>query len=120
MDRVVLHCDLNNFFASCECSKDLSIRAKPVAVCGSQKERHGIVLAKNDHAKAFGVKTGEVIWQAKQKCPQLIIVSPHFSLYCKYSNLVKSIYKEYTDKVEAMGMDECWLDISGSHMDIQK
>lgn len=120
MERVILHCDLNNFYASCECSRDMSIKDKPVAVCGSQEERHGIVLAKNYHAKAFGVKTGEAIWQAEQKCPGLVIVPPHYSLYCKYSALVKAIYKEYSDQVEAMGMDECWIDISNKDMNIEK
>lgn len=119
-DRVILHADLNNFYASCECSRDMSIKDKPVAVCGSQEERHGIVLAKNYHAKAFGVSTGEAIWQAKQKCPDLVIVNPHYELYVKYSNLVRSIYLEYSNQVECMGMDECWIDISGRDMTIEK
>ena len=120
MGRVILHCDLNNFYASCECSRDMSIKDKPVAVCGSQEERHGIVLAKNYHAKAFGVSTGEAIWQAKQKCPNLVIVPPHYELYMKYSKLVRSIYLEYSDQVESFGMDECWVDISGKGMSIEK
>lgn len=98
----------------------MSIKDKPVAVCGSQEERHGIVLAKNYHAKAFGVSTGEAIWQAKQKCPDLVVVSPHYELYVKYSKLVRSIYLEYSDQVESMGMDECWIDISGRGMTIEK
>ena len=120
MGRVILHCDLNNFYASCECSRDMSIKDKPVAVCGSQEERHGIVLAKNYHAKAFGVSTGEAIWQAKQKCPDLVIVPPHYELYMKYSKLVRSIYLDYSDQVESFGMDECWVDISGKSMNIEK
>ena len=120
MGRVILHCDLNNFYASCECSRDMSIKDKPVAVCGSQEERHGIVLAKNYHAKAFGVSTGEAIWQAKQKCPDLVIVAPHYELYMKYSKLVRSIYLDYSDQVESFGMDECWVDISSKDMNIEK
>ncbi len=119
-ERVILHCDLNNFYASCECSRDMSIRDKPVAVCGSLEERHGIVLAKNYHAKAFGVSTGEAIWQAKQKCPGLVVVNPHYGLYVKYSSLVRSIYLDYSNQVECMGMDECWIDISGSDMTVEK
>ncbi len=118
MNRIILHSDLNNFYASCECSRDISLRGKPVAVCGSQAERHGIVLAKNYEARAFGVSTGDAIWQAKQKCPDLITVDPHYSLYMKYSKLVRSIYEEYTDLVEPFGMDECWLDISGKKITI--
>lgn len=114
--RVILHSDLNNFYASCECSRDLSLKEKPVAVCGSQAERHGIVLAKNYLAKSYGIKTGDTVWMAKQKCPELVTVEPHFSLYVKYSELVRNIYKDYTNRVEGFGMDECWLDISGENV----
>jgi DNA polymerase-4 len=105
---------MNNFYATVECSLDMSLRDKCVAVCGSVEERHGIVLAKNYAAKAFGVKTGEAVWQAKQKCPALVVVPPHYEEYLKYSRLARDIYGRYTDKVEPFGMDECWLDVSGS------
>ncbi len=111
---VMLHCDLNNFYASVECMLNPSLRDIPVAVCGSAKNRHGIVLAKNQIAKNHGVKTGETIWQAMQKSPKLVVVSPHYKEYYIYSGLVSDIYKQYTDLVEPFGIDECWLDITGS------
>ena len=115
MDRAILHCDMNNFYASVECMLDPSIKDKPVAVCGSQKDRHGIVLAKNYHAKDYGVKTGDTIWQAKNKCKDIVIVdTPHFDEYAKYSKLARNLYREYTDLVEPMGLDECWLDVTAS------
>lgn len=114
MDRSILHCDLNNFYASVECLYNPDLRGKPVAVCGSQSTRHGIVLAKNYHAKKYGVATGEVIWQAKRKCPSLVVVSPNYSLYLKFSGYAMDIYKRYTDLIEPFGIDECWLDVSGS------
>ena len=78
MERTILHCDLNSFFASVEIFLNPELKGKPVAVCGSVEDRHGIVLAKSDEAKAYGVATAEAIWQAKQKCPDLIIVLPYF------------------------------------------
>lgn len=114
MSRVILHCDMNNFYASVECMLNPELKDKPVAVCGSVEERHGIVLAKNYAAKAFGVSTGEAIWQAKQKCPELTIVEPHYEQYMKFSRLAREIYGRYTDRIEPYGMDECWLDVTGS------
>lgn len=113
MDRIILHCDMNNFYASVECMLRPELRDKPVAVCGSVEERHGIVLAKNYKAKAYGVKTAEAIWQAKQKCPNLVIVEPHYEQYLRFSKLAREIYSRYTDRIEPYGMDECWLDITG-------
>ena len=111
--RKILHSDMNNFYASVECMLNPSLKGKPVAVCGSVEERHGIVLAKNYPAKAFGVKTGDAVWQAKQKCKDIIIVPPHYDEYIKYSKLAREVYNQYTNQVEPYGMDECWLDISG-------
>ena len=105
---------MNNFYASVECMLNPSLRDKAVAVCGSVEERHGIVLAKNYAAKAFGVSTGEAIWQAKQKCPNLTIVEPHYEQYMKFSRKAREIYGRYTDLIEPYGMDECWLDVTGS------
>jgi len=112
--RVILHSDLNNFYASVECLHHPEIREKPVAVCGSQSTRHGIVLAKNYIAKKLGVKTGEAIWEAKLKCPGLVVVHPNYALYLRFSAEARRIYKEYTDNVEAFGIDENWLDVTGS------
>lgn len=112
--RQILHCDLNNFYASVECVKNPALKDKYVAVCGDPLKRHGIVLAKNQKAKECGVKTGDVIWEAKQKCPQLICVPPHFDSYVKYSREVRDIYYKYTDHVETYGLDECWLDVTHS------
>ena len=115
MERSILHCDMNNFYASVECMLDPTIRNRPVAVCGSVEERHGIVLAKNYKAKAFNIQTGDAVWQAKQKCKDVLIVPPHFEEYIKYSKLARNIYNRYTDRVEPYGMDECWLDITGTN-----
>lgn len=114
MERTILHCDMNNFYASCECAQDPSLRGRPIAVCGSKEDRHGIVLAKNELAKACGVQTGEAIWQAEQKCKGLVVVEPHYDLYLHYSKLAREIYAEYTDLIEPMGLDEVWLDVTGS------
>lgn len=111
--RTILHCDLNNFYASVECLYHPEIRGKPVAVCGDPELRHGIVLAKNNLAKAQGVKTGDAIWQARQKCRDLVCVPPHYSRYLQYSRQARAIYGEYTDRVEPFGLDECWLDLTG-------
>lgn len=105
---------MNNFYASVECMLNPELRDKAIAVCGSVEERHGIVLAKNYKAKAFGVSTGEAIWQAKKKCPDLTIVEPHYEQYMKFSQKVREIYGRYTDLIEPFGMDECWLDVTGS------
>lgn len=114
MDRTILHIDVNNFFASIEIMLNPNLKGFPVAVCGSEDDRHGIVLAKSYEAKKFGVKTAETVWQAKKKCPNLIIVPPQYEEYKKYSKLIQNIYYSYTDQVEPFGLDECWLDVTGS------
>lgn len=113
-DRVILHSDLNCFYASVEMMLNPSLRGKAVAVCGSTEDRHGIVLAKSELAKRAGIKTGMVAWEAKQKCPEVIFVPPQYEQYLKYSALTRSIYNRFTDQVEPYGMDECWLDVTGS------
>lgn len=113
-ERIILHSDMNNFYASVECLYNPSLRGRPVAVSGNAEARHGIVLAKNDIAKRFGVATGDPLWMAEQKCPGIVFVPPHYELYMKYSGIAREIYSEYTDQVEAYGLDECWLDVSGS------
>jgi len=112
--RAILHSDLNCFYASVEMMLDPSLRNKAVAVCGSTEDRHGIVLAKSQLAKMAGVKTGMVNWEAKRICPNLILVPPQYEQYLKYSALTRAIYSRFTDLVEPFGMDECWLDVSGS------
>jgi len=95
--RAILHCDLNNFYVSVASRDNETLKGKPVAVGGSVEERHGIILAKSEEAKKFGVTTGEAIWQAKQKCPSLIIVPPDFKRYQHFSLMVRKIYERYTD-----------------------
>lgn len=112
--REILHSDLNSFYASVEMMLDPSLKGRAVAVCGSTEDRHGIVLAKSELAKKAGVKTGMVNWEAKQKCPGLILVAPQYDQYLKYSALTRAIYHRFTDLVEPFGMDECWLDVTGS------
>lgn len=113
-ERTILHIDVNNFFASVECAENPSLRSKPVAVTGNPEKRTGIILAKNDIAKKYGVKTGEAIWEAKQKCNDLITLAPHYDLYQKISKKLQDLYLQYTDLVEPLGLDECWIDVTGS------
>ena len=112
MDKVILHSDLNNFYASVECLYRPDIRQKPVAVCGDVQKRHGIILAKNMLAKRYGIKTGEPVWQAQNKCPGIVLVPPNFERYLQYSKMAREIYAGYSSQVESFGLDECWLDIS--------
>ncbi len=113
-ERHILHCDLNNFYASVECLLRPEWKEVPLAVSGNPEKRHGVVLAKNETAKKAGVKTGDTIWEAKEKCPDIILVPPHFELYSKFSQQVFDIYSQYTCYVEPFGPDECWLDVTGS------
>lgn len=115
-DRVILHSDLNNCYASIECMLHPELKGKYIAVCGSTEDRHGIVLAKNQLAKKCGVKTGEAVWQARQKCPQLTVVPPHMDQYLKFSKIVRAIYLRYSPDVEAFGIDESWIDLTGSQL----
>lgn len=114
MKRIIIHSDMNSCYASIECSLNPDLKGKAVAVGGSVENRHGIILAKTPEAKKYGVTTGEAIWQAKRKCPDLIVVEPHFDVYAKYSRLAREIYRRFTDRIEPMGLDEAWCDITGS------
>ena len=114
VDRVILHSDCNCFYASVEMHRRPELRGTAMCVGGDVEARHGIVLAKSPLAKAAGVKTGEVLWQARQKCPGLIVVPPDYPTYLRYSRLCRQIYYDYTPLVEPFGLDECWLDITGS------
>ena len=113
-NRCILHSDANCFYASVEMLLNPELRGKAMAVCGSTEERHGIVLAKSELAKKAGVKTGQANWEARQACPGLIVVPPHYDQYCKFSRLLRNIYLRYTNLVEPYGMDECWLDVTDS------
>lgn len=114
MDRIILHCDLNNFFASVECVRHPEYRDVPLAVCGSVEHRHGICLAKNYTAKRFGIATGDTVAAVRQKCPDVVIVEPHYGDYEEFSRRTQAIYARYTDQIEPFGCDESWLDVSGS------
>lgn len=113
-DRVILHCDCNSFFASVETALCPEYRNVPMAVCGSEELRHGIVLAKNELAKAYGIQTAETVFSARKKCPSLVIAKPHYDAYSAFSKKVNEIYSNYTDKIEQFGIDESWLDVTDS------
>ncbi len=110
--RAILHCDVNNFYASVEMAENPELQGKAVAVCGDPDKRRGIVLAKSNLAKSAGVKTGEPVWQALRKCGDLIIVPPTYKKYTEYSRIIYGIYTEFTSEVESFGLDECWLDVT--------
>ena len=112
--KVIFHVDMNNFYASVECLLNPSLKNYAVAVAGDPNKRTGIILAKNYLAKIYGVKTGEAIWEAKQKCPTLICVAPNFDKYEEFSKKAHNIYYKYTDLIEPFGIDECWLDVTHS------
>ena len=114
MDRVILHCDMNGFFASVELLDYPQLKDKPMAVCGSPENRHGIILAKNEIAKKYGVVTAETLWQARKKCPDLQVVPPHHDTYKHYSRMINDIYLRFTDMVEPFSVDESWLDVTAS------
>lgn len=120
MQRIILHCDLNNFFATATLSVNPTLKGYPVAICGDAKKRHGIVLAKNSVAKKFGIVTAETIWEARKKCSDLIILSPDFELYERLSKKAHQIYLKYTDRVEPFGIDECWVDITNPDVNFCK
>ncbi len=118
MDRVILHVDANSYYASVECLYNPDIRDKPVAVGGDVEARHGIILTKNQIAKRYGVQTGEAIWQAKQKCPNLVCVPPDYGLYIRFSQRMRRMFDEYSDRVESFGLDEAWVDLSNPRFTI--
>lgn len=117
--RVILHSDANAFYASVECLYNPELRKRPLAVGGDPESRHGIILAKNELAKKAGVKTAEAIWEAREKCPELIVLNPNYDRYLHFSNKLREIYADYTDRIEAFGLDENWLDLSESGMSIE-
>ena len=110
--RVIFHCDCNSFYASVELLRYPELRGVPVAVCGSPDDRHGIILAKNEPAKRYGVQTAETVWSALRKCPGLKLLPPHHGQYREMSRAVNAIYARYTDRIEPFGIDESWLDMT--------
>ena len=114
MERTVLHIDCNKFYASVECLYRPEIRNKPVAVGGDVESRHGIILTKNEIASKYGLTVGEPLWKARKKCPDLIIVPPNYPLYLRFSKLARMIYADYSEFIEPFGLDENWIDVSGS------
>ena len=112
--RLIFHCDCNNFFASCECLERPELRNVPMAVAGDPEDRVGIVVAKNEIAKKYGVKTTDTVWQAKRKCPDIVFVPPRHRFYKEVSNRVNAIYLDYTDYVEPASIDESYLDMTGT------
>jgi len=109
MDRVILHSDMNSFYANVECLYHPELQGLPVAVGGNPENRHGIILAKNQLAKEAQVKTGEALWEARVKCPNLIIIEPNFERYLKFAKMARKIYYRYADLVEPFGLDEAWV-----------
>ncbi len=126
METTILHCDMNSFYASVEALYHPELSGRPLAVGGNLKQRHGIILAKNEEAKKAGVKTGETLAQAQLKCPDLVMVLPNYRRYLRFSKLARKIYHSYSDRIEAFGLDEAWIDVThsqvcrGSGMDIAR
>lgn len=120
MDRVILHSDINNCFANISCRDKPELRQFPVVVGGDEEARHGIVLAKNEEAKKYGIRTGETLWEARRKCPSLLLIPPDYRLYQQVSRQVRAIYLEYTGLCQPFGIDECWLDVSDCVRDINQ
>ena len=114
MERMIYHVDCNGFYASVECLDNPALRGVPLAVAGDPKDRSGIILAKNELAKRYGVQTTETLWQARRKCPELVLVPPRHDRYHEVSEQVKALFETYTDQVESFGLDEAWLDVTGS------
>ncbi len=114
MDRIILHSDMNNCYASIELLHHPELRGKPLAVGGDPEARHGIVLAKDQLAKKAGVRTGMALWQARQVCPEIQFIEPHMDLYLRFSRLAHEIYADYTDLQEPFGVDESWIDVTDS------
>ena len=112
MARHILHVDMNAFYASVECQRRPELRKKPAAVCGDPEARHGVVLTANYVAKPKGVKTGMAIWQAKQVCPDLVVLPADMGEYIRISRMAREIYERYTDQIEPFGLDESWLDVT--------
>ena len=113
-DRVILHADCNSYFASVESIDHPEYKLVPMAVCGDPASRHGIILAKNELAKAYHIETAETVYSAKRKCPDLLLVPAHHEKYKAVCERINAIYESYTDLVERFSIDESFLDVTGS------
>jgi len=118
MGKKILHIDVNNAFLSWEAierlkkGEKIDLRTIPAIIGGDEAQRHGIVIAKSNIAKQFGIKTGEPIYQARQKCPSIVVVPGSREVYKQYSDKLYKLFCEYTDKVERFSIDECFLDMT--------
>lgn len=118
MERQILHVDVNNAFLSwtaierLNLGEELDIRTIPSIIGGDEKARHGVVLAKSMKAKEFGIRTGEPIYQARRKCPNVLVFQGNFDNYKKHSNELYNLLLEYTDKIERFSIDECFVDLT--------
>ncbi len=119
MQRVILHCDMNSFYASCELVCDPRLRGQPVAVGGDIRQRRGIVLSATQEARAFGVKTGMALWQAARLCPHLVTLPAHFDRYADFSKRFRAICAGQSPLVESFGLDECWIDLSAPDLTLE-
>lgn len=115
-ERTILHCDMNCFYASCEMAYHPELQGKPIAVCGDPERRSGIILTASYPAKRMGVKTGMPLWEAQQHWRDIIFVPAHYDLYTRFSGYTREIFLRFTDQVEPFGLDEAWLDCTGSRM----
>jgi len=118
MERQILHVDVNNAFLSwtaiekLNLGEELDIRTIPAIIGGEEATRHGVVLAKSMKAKEFGIRTGEPIYQARRKCPNVQVFQGNFDNYKKHSNELYNLLLEYTDKIERFSIDECFMDLT--------
>ena len=119
MERLFLHIDVNNAFLSWTAverlknGESLDLRTIPSVIGGDEATRHGIVVAKSNVAKKFGIKTAEPIYSARRKCPSVIVIPANHKIYREYSDKLYELFLEYTDKVERFSIDECFLDMTG-------
>lgn len=120
MERVILHVDANCFYASVECLYHPELQGRPVAVCGDPAARHGIVLTANYPAKRMGIRVGQAVWQARQLCPALIVLAPHYELYLDFSQKMRRMWEDYSDRTEPFGLDESWIDLTERGMTLEK
>ncbi len=111
-DRTVVHMDINHCYAQIEEVRRPELRRRAMAVGGDASRRHGIILAKNDAAAAAGVKTGETLREAVQKCPGLLILPPDYDEYMRLTEYVREIYADWSEYVEPYGLDEAWIDVT--------
>ncbi|WP_108670878.1 DNA polymerase IV [Peribacillus acanthi] len=112
--RVILHVDMNSFYASVEMAYDSNLRGKPVAIAGNTEERRGIIITCSYEARKLGVKTTMPLWEAKKLCPNLIVLKPNFERYKKASEAMFHLLRQYSTLVEPVSIDEGYVDITQS------